>query len=327
MSKMKSIWLAVILFTLGAANAAGQAVQANATNPAVQAHIDAARAAAGTLWAPRLNTMCGLVKHPDRPPIDPSKLPQTPPEVPNWPEPPDKIFDNVYFVGSKGVSNFAIVTPDGIIITDGMWAYDMEKSVVGGLKTLGLDPNKIRYVIIPHGHADHYGGAQLLHDKFGAKIVVPRAEIPTIIDFQKIDTTPIPKNFDVLIGDGDTLTLGGETITFYEMPGHSPHGVVMSFPVTDGGKPHRMLIWAAGSSTPPTPEDLRVQVPALQRLIAQAKTTGMDALGENHGSHVLVEAMTADPSAGNKFLVGNDALVGYLTMRLECDQAGLAAKH
>jgi metallo-beta-lactamase class B len=298
--------------------------QAHASDSEAGKHVDAARAAAGAHWADKVDGLCGL-KNMDRP--DPTanvKGPVTLPQVPNWPEPPARIFDNLYFVGSKGVSAFAIITSDGIIITDAMWAYDVERSVAGGLKTLGLHPAKIRYVIIPHGHPDHYGGAQFLHDTFGAKIVAPRGDLDMIKLYTTRDTTPPPKQYDLLVGDGDTLTLGDTTVTFYVMPGHTPGGVVMSFPVTDGGKPHRMLIWAAGGGTPGSPEKQQMQIPALKRLIAAAKASGIDAVAENHGSHLLVESMKADTKAGNPFLVGNPAVLGYLTMRLECDEARLA---
>lgn len=290
-------------------------------DPAVRAHIDAARSAAGARWADRVTAWCNLAAPvrsegpPDRP------APITMPETPNWPEAPAMIFDNLYFVGSKGVSAFAIDTRDGIIITDAMWAYDIERSVVGGLRALGLDPKRIRYVIIPHGHPDHYGGAQFMHDAFGAKIVAPRGDLDLIAKGPSYDTTPIPKGYDLLIGDGDTLTLGGTTIAFTVMPGHTPGGVVMTFPVTNRGKRHRILIWSAGSATPANPTAQALQAAALKTLIARARRGGVDALADNHGSHVLVETLRARPEGGNPFLVGRDALAGYLTTRMECDLA------
>ncbi|MYM34366.1 MBL fold metallo-hydrolase [Duganella sp. FT94W] len=292
-----------------------------AADAPAQAHLDAARAAAGTQWANRVESFCRASATP-KPPRGP--LPVTLPEVPDWPEPPARIFDNVYFVGSKGVSSFAIVTSEGIIITDAMWAYDVEKSVAGGLKTLGLDPAKIRYVIIPHGHPDHYGGAQFLHDRFGAKIVAPKGDLDLISSGPAHDTTPIPKAYDLIVGDGDTLTLGETTVTFSVVPGHTAGGVVLSFPVTSKGVAHRMLIWAAGGSTPGKPAGQQQQAEALQRLIGLAQSTGMDALADNHGSHILVEAMRAHPQAGNPFLIGNKSLIAYLTMRQQCNLARLA---
>lgn len=299
---------------------------AASAQPTIDSHVNAARAAvANTRWASTVDGLCRVSTAP-RPPRAPrGPLPVTLPETPNWPEEPAKIFDHFYFVGSKGVSAFAIDTPDGIIVTDSMWAYDVEKSVAGGLTKLGLDPQRIRYVIIPHGHPDHFGGAQFLHNAFGAKIVAPKGDLELIKHGPEYDTTPIPKGYDLLVGDGDTLSLGGVTVTFTVMPGHTPGGVVMDFPVTDKGAPHRMLIWSAGEDTPGSPDGQKQQAAAIAKLISRAKATGMDAVGDNHGSHLLADAMRTDPKAGNPFLVGRAALTGYLTARMECDEARLAA--
>lgn len=295
---------------------------------AASKHIAAARAAAGSKWADKVDGLCGLGNRPPvRDPSDPAfnrQLPVTLPEVKDWPEDPAKIFDNLYFVGSKGVSAFAIVTDAGIIITDAMWAYDIERSVVDGLTKLGLDAKQIKYVIIPHGHPDHYGGANFLHDRFGAKIVAPRGDLDTIKEYEKRDTTPIPKAYDVLIGDGDSLTLGKTTVNFHIMAGHTPGGLVMTFPVFQGGTPHRMLIWAAGGGAPGGPEKQKMQVPGLEKLLTIVQSDKVDALAENHGSHALADSFRSNPGAGNPFLVGREAVTGFLRMRLECDLARLA---
>lgn len=294
-----------------------EAGAAEASNP----FVEAALKAAGTRWASQAAQWCGVFGglRPPRPERGP--LPATLPEVPDWPEEPARIFDQVYFVGSKGVSAFAIDTSEGIIVTDAMWAYDVERSVAGGLRKLGLDPGRIRYVIIPHGHPDHYGGAQFLHEAFGAKIVAPRGDIPLIQQGPRFDTTPTPKKIDVLVDDGDTLTLGSTTIQFSAMPGHTPGGVMMDFPVTDRGQPHRMLIWAAGSETPGSPTGRQAQTLALERMLQRARDTGLDVVADNHGSHLLVGEMKSHPAAPNPFLVGSAELQNYLNVRLLCNKA------
>lgn len=293
-------------------------------NPTVQRHLDAARMAAESDWGPSFNKLCNLAipNHPDGFPM--RDQPITMPEVPDWPERPAKIFDNVYFVGSKAVSAFAITTTQGIIITDAMWSYDVAKSVAGGLTELGFNPHDIRYVIIPHGHPDHYGGAQYLHDQFGAKIVAPRGDLALIAHGPTYDTTPIPKGYDVIIDDGDSLTLGETKVRFTVMPGHSPGGVVMTFPVTQQGKRHNMLIWSAGGEAPGSTDGQTAQAEAIDRLLKQVGTDRVDALGDNHGSHLLVGKMRSNPKDGNPFLIGQPSLVRYLTVRKQCNLARAA---
>ena len=106
------------------------------------------------------------------------------------------------------------------------------------------------------------------------------------------------------------------------MPGHTPGGVMMDFAVTDRGQPHRMLIWAAGSDTPGSPAGRQVQTLALERMLQRARDTGLDAMADNHGSHLLVNEMRDNPGSPNPFLVGSADLQSYLNVRLLCSKAG-----
>src|SRR5215510_14297663 len=92
---------------------------------------------------------------------------QTPPRE-QWHKETAKVFDNLYFLGQTEYSAWAVNTSDGIIIIDTIFDYSVEDEVVGGLKKMGLDPAKIKYVIVSHGHGDHVGGAKFLQDTYKA---------------------------------------------------------------------------------------------------------------------------------------------------------------
>ena len=59
-----------------------------------------------------------------------------------------KVFDNLYYVGEKEISAWAVITSAGIIVVDAIWDYNVEEQVVGGLKKLGFDPANIKYVVV-----------------------------------------------------------------------------------------------------------------------------------------------------------------------------------
>ena len=65
-----------------------------------------------------------------------------------------------------------MTTSDGIIIVDAIYDYSVEDEIVNGLRKLGLDPTKIKYVVVSHGHSDHAGGARYLQDHFGAHVIL-----------------------------------------------------------------------------------------------------------------------------------------------------------
>ena len=89
----------------------------------------------------------------------PAPRPAGAPARDTWYAKPVKVFDNLYFVGQTEYSAWAVTTSDGIIIIDPIFDYSVEEEVVNGLKSLGFDPNTIKYVLISHAHSDHVGGA------------------------------------------------------------------------------------------------------------------------------------------------------------------------
>src|SRR5262245_32141029 len=66
--------------------------------------------------------------------------PQPPPERSTYARAPMKVFDNLYYVGEKNYSAWAVTTSAGIIVIDAVFDYSVEDQIVGGLKALGFDP-------------------------------------------------------------------------------------------------------------------------------------------------------------------------------------------
>ena len=119
-----------------------------------EAHVAVAKAAAGQEHMGLFDSVCMPSTGP-RPSTS-----QGPPPRSEWHAEPAKVFDNLYFVGQTEYSAWAVTTSDGIIVVDALWDYSVEDEVVNGLRKLGLDPAKIKYVLLSHGHIDHAGGAQ-----------------------------------------------------------------------------------------------------------------------------------------------------------------------
>ena len=93
---------------------------------------------------------------------DPSKAP---PRA-SWYAEPAKVFDNLYFVGGKVHSSWALTTREGIILFDTIYPYNSEELIVGGMKKVGLDPKDIKYLIVSHAHQDHIGGAEMMQKRY-----------------------------------------------------------------------------------------------------------------------------------------------------------------
>src|SRR5580692_9735047 len=138
----------------------------NAPSPEVERHLAAAKAAAGDDLGAYLvlGAAAGPPSGPPTPSIEELMALPAPP--------PGRAFDNLYFVGSKWVSAWAITTSDGIILIDAMDNdEEAERIIDQGLRKLGLDPAQIRIIIVTHGHGDHYGGVGALKARYNPQIV------------------------------------------------------------------------------------------------------------------------------------------------------------
>src|SRR6478672_3553018 len=149
---------------------------------------------------------------------------------------PKKAFDDLYWMGTASRSSWALTTSDGIILYDTHGVYDSEDVIIGGLKKLGLDPARVRYVIISHAHLNEVGGAELMQERYGARVVMGAGDWD-LID-ESVNGFPMGKpKRDIVATDGMKITLGGRTVTLYRLPGHTPGSIVGIFQVHDHGKP------------------------------------------------------------------------------------------
>src|SRR5262249_13307933 len=76
---------------------------------------------------------------------------------------PFKVFDNVYYVGPGYVSVWLLTTPDGNILFDSAQEPYVDY-VNGNIRKVGVDPKNIKYIILSHGHLDHFGGASKIQE-------------------------------------------------------------------------------------------------------------------------------------------------------------------
>src|SRR5687767_15771229 len=157
---------------------------------------------------------------------------------------PFKVFDNLYYVGPCYVSVWLLTTPQGHILFDSAQEPFVD-GVIANIQKFGINLRDIKYIILSHGHLDHVGGAARLQEATGARVVAV-AEDWTMIEAldgksNRRDPKPnrMPKR-DMVVKDGDTLTLGDQTLKFHQLPGHTP-GVLMTEGITvhDAGRSYK----------------------------------------------------------------------------------------
>ncbi|HEY0822976.1 MAG TPA: MBL fold metallo-hydrolase [Ramlibacter sp.] len=242
---------------------------------------------------------------------------------------PGQAFDNLYFVGSGWVSAWVLKTSDGLILIDALNnALEARGLIEGGMRKLGLDPAQIKYLVVTHGHGDHYGGAPMLVEKYRSRVVA------SAIDWQMMETglefdSPQwgrPPRRDIAIKDGDTLTLGDSTITFYVTPGHTLGTISPVFDVKAGGRTHRALIWGGTSfNFGRDMGRLDDYIAQSERMRQVAARRSVDVMLSNHpgydGTVAKLAALRANPAGPHPFVGGGAVVDRSLQILNECARA------
>lgn len=247
------------------------------------------------------------------------------------PIPPTQVFDNLYFVGNAGVSSWAIKTNDGIILIDALKSNGQaEKYIEKGLIELGLNPEDIKYLIVTHGHGDHYGGQELLVKKYKTKVVMSDVEW-TRLEQPKLDIENprwgIKPSRDVTVNDGDTIRLGDSEVKIYLTPGHTPGTISLIFRVYDHGKPHVVALWGGtGLNYGPIEERISAYSEAAKRFGGLAEAAGVDVYLSNHpardGSKEKLKRINARKAGDpNPFVIGRETALNAFKMLNHCTHA------
>ena len=153
---------------------------------------------------------------------------------------PFKIIGNVYFAGIFQASTHIIETTEGLILIDPGYRNGLYL-LINSIYKLGFKPEEIKYIINTHWHGDHTEATAALADLSGAKTLIGRDDEEKALNY----FTP-----DILVSDGDTLTLGDTTITFMETPGHTKGTLSFFFETEEAGKVYRVgMFGGAGANT------------------------------------------------------------------------------
>ncbi len=89
---------------------------------------------------------------------------------------PTRVFDNLYYIGTRSAGTWAVKTSQGIILINALHTDWATSTLVPGLKKVGLDPADVKYVIVTQGEGDHYGGAKYFQDKYSSWVLMSPAD-------------------------------------------------------------------------------------------------------------------------------------------------------
>ena len=84
--------------------------------------------------------------------------------------PPHKIVGNVYYVGTKTLSAFLIVTPKGNLLIDSTYERNV-RTIQKSIEQLGFKFSETIILLGNHAHGDHMEGDALVKELTGAQVV------------------------------------------------------------------------------------------------------------------------------------------------------------
>lgn len=141
---------------------------------------------------------------------------------------PFKLAGNIYFVGTYQGSSHIIDTGEGLIFIDPGYSNTLYL-VIDSLYKLGYKPEDVKYIVNTHWHWDHVEATAALKDLTGAKTLLGKNDLPYVKEYGYF----IP---DILIEDGDELSLGNTTMRFLHTPGHTKGTISFVFETEVDGK-------------------------------------------------------------------------------------------
>ena len=229
------------------------------------------------------------------------------PSVPaDWSAPTDpfRVADNLYYVGTAGISAWLITTPKGHIVIDGAMPTSAPL-IQSSIRRLGFQAKDVKILLNTHAHFDHTGGLADLKRETGARLLANPADrkaletgiYPGWEEVRDLDFAPVKVDGD--LKDGLPVRLGDAVLTPHFTPGHSPGCTTWTFRATDRGRPLDVLLYCStsvaanrlvsrerGPQYPGIVEDYR-------NSFARLKTLKADVFLAPHGEQFGLEAKRA----------------------------------
>src|SRR6202167_5517003 len=160
--------------------------------------------------------------------------------------PPHKIVGNVYYVGTKTLSSFLIVTPQGNILVNSTYERNV-RTIQKSIEQLGFKFSDTKILLGNHAHGDHMEGDALLKELTGAQVVAMAEDVPAL---QAMKPGGKEHPIDGIIHDGDTVALGDAALTAHLTAGHTRGATAWTRPVTEAGRTYQVVFYS--SLRPPT---------------------------------------------------------------------------
>lgn len=164
----------------------------------------------------------------------------------NRPRAPFKVFGNTYFVGTLGLSSVLLAADDGLALID-VALPQSAPLIDASIQALGFKTGDVKYILTSHAHFDHLGGVRSMQRRTGAVVLASASTaralalghpVPEDPQFGTgpLDAFPAITEGVRVMQDGETVALGGTTVTIHHTPGHTPGATTWTWTSCEGDR-------------------------------------------------------------------------------------------
>jgi metallo-beta-lactamase class B len=165
----------------------------------------------------------------------------------NQPVEPYRIMGPLYYVGASDITAFLLATPEGYVLINSGFE-ETPPLIEASVRKLGFRFEDVKVLLTSHVHFDHAAGHARIRERTGAKVMVMEGDDDILAgggkgDFRfdgEYSFPPCP--VDRVLHDGDTVALGGVTLTARRTPGHTKGCTTWTIDLAEGGRTYQAVV-------------------------------------------------------------------------------------
>jgi metallo-beta-lactamase class B len=232
--------------------------------------------------------------------------------------PPHKIIGNIYYVGTKSLSAFLVVTPQGNVLINSTYERNV-RTIQKSVEQLGFRFSDTKILLGSHAHADHQEGDAMVKQLTGAQVMAMAEDVPAL---QAMKPGGKEHPIDRVLHDGEEVKLGGTTLVAHLTPGHTRGNTTWALEAQEGGKAYDVAIIGSFGTNPGTRLVGNATVPGIvdeyNRTFKVARSLKVDApLGSHPGMYNMEEKFAKVGKGGANPFIDPD---GY-KLEVDIDEA------
>lgn len=209
--------------------------------------------------------------------------------------PPHHVIGNIYYVGTRTLSSFLIVTPQGNILINSTYERNVptiEKSVA----QLGFRFSDIKILLGTHAHGDHQEGDAAVKERTGAQVMVMAEDVPAL---QAMKPGGKEHPIDKTLRDGEPVMLGGTTLVAHLTAGHTRGCTTWTMTAQEGGRNYNVIfacsLRAPGTVTPAVEGEFTRTFKVVRSLPCDVPLGDHPAQYNMHAKHARLKAGAPNP--------------------------------